>query len=519
MSETTPATDAPEKELLTQRYADQIVGTLGCWDRIIIAGTLTDVCHAGAVEGWLRRDHIRCFDLKVFAEPLRDQVRDHALFTARAAGLAIEHIERKNFRKEGRVAAVLQSRGAAPGLVHVFSAMEACQAFKPWPDKTTGKTGLRPTAGKCLHDYFYFLHPRLGLVYVRVPTGLPFRLQIYFNGHNWLASRLRKAGVKFPMEDNALVECADWKKAPSLADDFSLDQLKHDLDGLARQCVPTLLERFCGGDHWSLMPVEYSFDLVWRSPEKLAPVYEALSRQAILTVQAPEVATFLGKRFPAHTDTALGSDFHTRVEGTRGKHFLGPASLKLYDKRGRVLRLEGPVNDVTFFSHHRQVEHRDGPPTYEVAPLKKSIFSLRDLRGLRHAATMRYLAWLSRLEDRSSGQVDLDRLSRPVKDEAARSWRGFNLFLGADLQGILAVLAGEHLISGLTSRRLQRLLPEWTRRRIARLLRRLRLHGLIKKVGKTYKYYATRFGQRLLLAALKLKEHLLLPALSALSAA
>jgi hypothetical protein len=38
----------------------------------------------------------------------------------------------------------------------------------------------------------------------------------------------------------------------------------------------------------------------------------------------------------------------------------------------------------------------------------------------------------------------LDKLSRPAKDTAARSGRGFNLFLSADLQGILAVLAGEH---------------------------------------------------------------------------
>jgi hypothetical protein len=500
---------------LTQRYADHIAGTLGCWDRVIITGTLTDVCHAGAVEGWLRRDNIRCFDLKVFAEPLRAAVRDHALTTARAASLTIEHLERKNFRKEDRIAEVLQRRGDAPGLVHVLSAMEACQAFKPWHDKTSGQTGLRPTAGKCLHYYFYFLHPRLGLAYVRVPTWLPFRLQIYFNGHNWLASRLRRAGLKFQMQDNALVECADWKKAQALADDFSLDQLKRDLDGLARQCVPALLERFQGGYHWSLLQVEYSLDLAWRSADKLAPVYEELSRQAIFTVKAPEVAKFLGKRFPAHTDTALGSDFHTRVEGTRVKHFLGPASLKLYDKRGRVLRLECTVNDVTFFSHHRKVEHRAGPPTHEVAPLKKSIFSLRDLRGLMHAACARYLAWLSRLEDRSSGRVDLDKLSRPVQDAAARSWRGFNLFLKTDLQGILAVLAGEHQISGLTSRRLQQRLPQWTRSQIGRLLRRLRLHGLIKKVGKTYKYYATSFGQRLLLAGLKLKEHLLLPTLSA----
>lgn len=91
----------------------------------------------------------------------------------------------------------------------------------------------------------------------------------------------------------------------------------------------------------------------------------------------------------------------------------------------------------------------------------------------------------------------------------------FNLFLSADLQGILAVLAGEHQISGLSSRRRQRLLPQWTRSQIGRLLRRLRLHGLIKKVGQTYRYYATSFGERLLLAGLKLKEHLLLPSWSA----
>lgn len=75
---------------MTQRYADQIVGTLGCWDRVVITGTPTDVCHAGVVEGSLRRDNIRCFDLKVLSEPLRDQMSNHAILTARNAGLTIE---------------------------------------------------------------------------------------------------------------------------------------------------------------------------------------------------------------------------------------------------------------------------------------------------------------------------------------------------------------------------------------------------------------------------------------------
>ena len=66
------------------------------------------------------------------------------------------------------------------------------------------------------------------------------------------------------------------------------------------------------------------------------------------------MAKFLGKRLSP--EAALTSDFRTRIEGTRIRHSLGPASLKLYDKRGRVLRLECTANDVTFFKHYRKVE-------------------------------------------------------------------------------------------------------------------------------------------------------------------
>jgi hypothetical protein len=38
--------------------------------------------------------------------PLRDAIRDHALTLARASGLKIEFVQRRNFRKENRVAEV-----------------------------------------------------------------------------------------------------------------------------------------------------------------------------------------------------------------------------------------------------------------------------------------------------------------------------------------------------------------------------------------------------------------------------
>ena len=494
-----------------ERYAGQIVGQLGCWDRLVVSGTLMDVGYSGALESLLRRDEIRCFDLKHFAEPLREAMRDHALKLTRAAGLEVEFIQRKNFRKEDRITEILARRGTGPGLVHVFSAMEACTTFQPWHDKRSGRTGLKPTTGKCLHFYFYFIHERWGLCYLRVPTWLPFRLQFYCNGHSWLARELRRAGIDFALEDNAFVRLGDWRKAQQLSDGFDLKRWHADLNALARTSVP-FLSRFPSGYHWSLMQVEYSWDIVWKKAEALAPVYEEISRQAILAVKASDVAKFLGKRLSAEAEVT--SDFGTRIEGTRIKHKLGPASVKMYDKRGRVLRIEVTANDVTYFRHYRKVVGRDGSSEYKVSALKKSIYSLGDLKGLMQAATVRYLAFISALEDRSSGQVNLERITEPVKDERERSWRGFNFFCQSDANILLAILRGEYQISGLSNRLLQRVLPEKNGGQIGRILKRLRLHGLIKKVGHTYKYYLTALGQKTLIAALKIKEHVLLPVLA-----
>jgi hypothetical protein len=54
--------------------------------------------------------------------------------------LEIEFIRKKNFRKESRIQDILKERGEHPGLVHIFSAMETCQSYKPWHNKKTHQT-------------------------------------------------------------------------------------------------------------------------------------------------------------------------------------------------------------------------------------------------------------------------------------------------------------------------------------------------------------------------------------------
>ena len=214
-----------------ERHHDDISNVLSCFDRIVLTGTLPDICHAGALAGYLSYFGIRLFDYPRWAEPLRDALRENAERIAAEAGLSIEFIRKANaFRNEDRIQAILKERGDDPGLVHVFSAMESCTTFKPWHDKTTHRTSLKPDTGKCLHYYFYFIDEAFGLCYLRVPTWAPFRLQVYFNGHSWLARQLTEAGIPFEMADNAFVSIGGPRQAQQLADTLDAQQLHRRLD-------------------------------------------------------------------------------------------------------------------------------------------------------------------------------------------------------------------------------------------------------------------------------------------------
>jgi hypothetical protein len=127
-------------ELLTERHTTQIAGVLGCYDRMLIFGTLPGICFAGGMTSFLYTRQIRVFDYPKFAEPYRDQIRENAERIAAAAGAEIEFIGTRNVRKEDRAQEVLAKRGDHPGLVCIFSAMEPCSTYKPWHDKKSGKT-------------------------------------------------------------------------------------------------------------------------------------------------------------------------------------------------------------------------------------------------------------------------------------------------------------------------------------------------------------------------------------------
>jgi hypothetical protein len=99
----------------------------------------------------------------VFADPLRDKIRENARIIAKVHGVAIEHVNNSHLHKEDLVSKILAQRGDHSGLVHILSVMEACSAYEPWHNKLSHKTYLRSTPGRCLHYYFYFMDTDEGL--------------------------------------------------------------------------------------------------------------------------------------------------------------------------------------------------------------------------------------------------------------------------------------------------------------------------------------------------------------------
>ena len=499
--------------LLTERYQHNLQGVLSCYDRIVITGTIPGACYAQGMTSYLYAHTIKVFDYaKAFADPMRNKIRENAHAIAKAQNREIEHVNNPNIRKEELVSKILTKRGDHPGLVHILSAMEACSAYEPWHDKQSHKTFLRSTGGKCLHYYFYFIDAELGLCYLRVPTGCPFRLQFYCNGHSWLARQLTAKGIDYATADNAFIRIEDFVRAQKIADTFRPDDLHRILDVYATQYCP-VCDTFAPTYHWSLMQTEYSTDLVFNSEATLKPVYEQLSRQAVIAVKAETVSSFLGKKVTPQLAQEIGSRLSTRFEGTCIKHRMGSASVKIYDKGGRVLRIETTTNNVSFFKHHRKVEHKNGTETRELAPLKKSIYSLIDLREILLGCNRRYLEFLSSLDDHSDGQRALQKLTTPKKDKTM-TWRGFNFFAAPDQALLKAILNPKFTIHGLRRADLKPYLPTLSDSSLSRQIKRLRVFGIIKRVAGSYRYYLTKLGRAATAACVHVTEFIILPTLA-----
>ncbi len=134
------------------------------------------------------------------------------------------------------------------------------------------------------------------------------------------------------------------------------------------------------------------------------------------------------------------------------------------------------------------------------------------MNRILQAANTRYLAFLSSLDDISDGTRALAKLTTQQTVEG-RSYKGINFFSEADLNLCRAIADGASTISGLRNKDIRRLADITSPAAVSRQLKRFRQLGVLRRIPHAFKYYLTDFGRRSVLAALKIRELILIPAL------
>lgn len=501
--------------LLTEKYKEQITGIISCYDRVILQSTLSQWGYAEGMTSYSVNNNIKIFDFPSFAQSLRDSLNEIILSIAKENNVQIEYIRRPStFSKESNIQKTITEKNIQQGIVKIYSALEPCLYYKPYYNKSTGISSLRTKEGICLHYYIYFIDKNYGLCFLRIPTYAPFRLQFYFNGHNLLEHKLKKKDISYSMMDNAFLNIANFEKAQLLSDNFKVEDLHQFLNLLTDKYLP-FLKKYNQTFRWSIMQAEYSTDIIFKKPSDFQLFYQDLIYKVALSVKPDNISTFLGKKFsPLYLGETGNSFINSRILGTRIKHRKGDNYIKIYDKFGTILRIETTVNSVTDFQHFRQIDKKDGTKATGIAKMKKNIYSLYALGQVLKGSNSRYLEFISAFEDNTQGNKNLLKLSEPVYS-ADRSSKGFNFFNQFDLKLLHIISRGEFLINGIRNKDIRIFFKELSPSSISRILKRLLLHNIIKRAHKSYKYYLTTLGKAIIATALKLKEFLIIPKLSA----
>lgn len=500
-------------ERFLTRHRSRIDGIVAGFDRLLFRGTLRSISYVDGMDRFLSSQRVLYKDFEAFVTRVTAQIRAHAEDVQRRTGRPLEYLRSATISKETRAREIAERDHVTEGLVCIFSCVESCMAFTVRGHRATQRLRLERGERRCIHLYFYFMDREFGLMHVRLQTWLPLTIQVCVNGREWLARQLTARHRPCTHHGNAVIP-ADLAQGQALADQLTRFAWEPWLQAYAQQVNPWLAgpAALFRGYYWSARETEYATDVVFRTAADLQAVYPRLLHHAIEHFQTGDVLRFLGFESPQRVTGELHSTLVHLPEGLRIRHWHDGNSLKMYDKGGRLLRVEMTLNNPARFRVHRR-RPSDGKLAW--LPLRRGIADMRRRAELGLAAASRYLDALSVVGDPTPSHHLLDPVSHRVIRHGRR-YRPLHPISPTEQPLFAAILHGEFALQGFQNRDLRRVLyphdeTDADRRRhasarVTRHLRLLHAHRLIKKVPRSRYYRLTDHGHRVLTTARQFRE-------------
>jgi hypothetical protein len=497
-------------------HQKNVIGVLEGFDRVLFRGTFPSLAYGDGMGRFLSAKGIRLTQFKEFALRCSRSLAEHARQMAADQGRPYLHLSSPKISKEEQARQIAERDAVNKGLICVFSCVEPCRSFSLRRDEK-GLPHLVSETRKCNFFYFYVMDREFGLMHVRLQSWLPFDIQVCINGRSYLARQLDREGIGYVRKGNGFLRIDNLPRAQEILNRLHRRNWSSTLNALAQWVNPHLNDPQtldARSYYWTLRQSELATDVMFDQPQSLEMIYPSLCRHIMERHCGQDVLRFFGKKADLRFNGEVLTEQQRLVEGVRVRHRFAANSIKMYDKAGSILRVETTINNPQPFQVLRKAQN-DPASALAWRPMRKGIADIRRRVEVSLNANRRYLDALSVVGHPSPTHWVLDPVCHPVKRHGKRS-RALRPIAPDEGRLFAAVLHGGHLIHGFSNRNLQALLYatapknrlERRRRcnRISRLLRLLRGHGLIQKLGRRRLYRVTKKGYHVMTLSLALRE-------------
>jgi DNA-binding transcriptional ArsR family regulator len=417
----------------------------------------------------------------------------------------------KGQRKDDVMAEHLRRFTRDEGVVFVGKAQENTPVFRT--ERRRSPTTGRPypwivrRSAMVNNYYIYAVDRDFGPFFLKFCSYFPFNAKLCLNGHEYAKRQLAQEGIAFEALDNGILSCADPKRLQTICDGLSAAKI----DALLRKWLRLLPHPFTAADREagyrydiSILQAEFSTTQVLDRPVHGRLFFEQVIRENLDLGRPEEIQLIFNRRIPRSTLARFRTRIVTRDVTPSLNVYYKNTRIKQYHKENRALRTETTINNTYDFGVGRRLHN------------------LPKLRAIGFAANRRLLEVERLSHDCILSEDTLQATQRPV---AAGCQRASGLRFGDPRVHALlhALILFRQLAQGFRAADLRQHLAALSGRdptsisqgAITYQLRRLRLHGLIERMPKSFRYQVTDFGFRVALFFTRTYNRLLRPGLAA----
>ncbi|SRR5579875_3522840 len=373
------------------------------------------------------------------------------------------------------------------------------------PQYTFAKADRRVTC-----YYFYLWDEDFGPAFIKVCAYFPYPAKIWVNGHERAKRQAVKAGIGFTALSDGFASCDDPAGLQEICDRLQPGTVEVFAQRwLHRIPMPSGSADRDAGYWWetSMRQVEVSRTIVFDAPRRARWFFEALIGDNLDIGRPENVGIIFGRKIRRDTPgtfrtaidrPAIGPDAGGVILNVFYKH----SRIKQYLKEGRALRIEAVINAPRDLGCNARLPN------------------LAELQDKARAVCRRIL------EAERAGQATVlaspafERIAHPSADADGR--RTPALRFGDPRVTALAgaLCATLTAATGITNKSLRALMTGLlhaprTPGQMTYDLRRLRLAGLIRRIGHTNRYALTPGGIKFAVFYTKLRNRLLRPLMAA----